>query len=116
LGASTSTPYQGFTLNPLGAFWLSAEFYLRLYFYDLPLSKFVVKNFTFKNVHFLGTSITHLLDHNPAIFPTITQIHCFPLFVLFHSFHSYALRMLMIVTWCIRYRIRCFPYFWRVNF
>ena len=29
-GASTSTPYQGFTLNPLGAFWLSAEFSLRL--------------------------------------------------------------------------------------
>ena len=30
LGASTSTPYQGFTLNPLGAFWLSAKFSLRL--------------------------------------------------------------------------------------
>jgi hypothetical protein len=30
MGASTSTPYQGFTLNPLGAFWLSAEFSLRL--------------------------------------------------------------------------------------
>ena len=30
LGASTSTPYQGFTLNPLGAFWLLAEFSLRL--------------------------------------------------------------------------------------
>ena len=65
--------------------------------------------FSFKNVHYLGTTITHLLDHNPATFPTITQIHCFPLFVLFHSFHSYALRMLMIVTWCTRYRIRCFP-------
>jgi hypothetical protein len=24
--------------------------------------------------------------------------------------------MLMILTWCTRYRIRCFPYFWRVNF
>jgi hypothetical protein len=32
LGASTSTPYQGFTLNPLRAFWLSAEFSLRLKF------------------------------------------------------------------------------------
>jgi hypothetical protein len=30
LGASTSTLYQGFTLNPLGAFWLSAKFSLRL--------------------------------------------------------------------------------------
>ena len=30
LGASTSTPCQGFTLNPLGSFWLSAEFSLRL--------------------------------------------------------------------------------------
>ena len=31
LGASTSTPYQGFyTLNPLGAFWLSAKFSLCL--------------------------------------------------------------------------------------
>jgi hypothetical protein len=30
MGASTSTPYQGFTLNPLGAFWISAEFSLRL--------------------------------------------------------------------------------------
>ena len=28
LGISTSTPYQGFTLNPLGAFWLSARFSL----------------------------------------------------------------------------------------
>ena len=31
-GISTSTLYQGFTLNPLGAFWLSAEFSLHLYF------------------------------------------------------------------------------------
>jgi len=30
LGASISTPYQGFTLNPLGAFWLSAKLSLRL--------------------------------------------------------------------------------------
>jgi hypothetical protein len=30
MGASTSTHYQGFTLNPLGAFWISAEFSLRL--------------------------------------------------------------------------------------
>ena len=29
-GASTFTPYQGFILNPLGAFWLSVEFSLRL--------------------------------------------------------------------------------------
>jgi hypothetical protein len=29
-GASTSTPYQGFTLKPLGAFWLSVKFSLRL--------------------------------------------------------------------------------------
>ena len=29
-GAPTCTPYQGFTLNPLGAFWLSAEFSPRL--------------------------------------------------------------------------------------
>jgi hypothetical protein len=30
LGASTSTPYQSFTLNPLGAFWLLAKFSLCL--------------------------------------------------------------------------------------
>jgi hypothetical protein len=32
LGASTFTPCQGFTLNPLGAFRLLAEFSLRLKF------------------------------------------------------------------------------------
>ena len=30
LDASISAPYQGFILNPLGAFWLSAELSLRL--------------------------------------------------------------------------------------
>ena len=33
----------------------------------------IVENltFSFKNAHYLGTTITHLLDHNPATFPTI---------------------------------------------
>jgi hypothetical protein len=43
LGASTSTPYQGFTLSPLGVFWLCRIFSPSIILKSPQVSKFVVK-------------------------------------------------------------------------
>jgi hypothetical protein len=58
-----------------------------------------------KKVHYLGMTITHLLNHRQATFPTIIKMYRF-----------HFVTILMIMTRCTRYIIQCFPYFWRFNF
>ena len=51
--------------------------YLICYLYTNESTKVTRNKDIYKNVHYLGMTITHLLGHNPVTFPTITMIYCF---------------------------------------